>query len=145
MRFNGSTAPINFLDVAQAFYKIWLESLIYKLNKMLSKQHVEIQTSHISNSIFRVKQDVQYFERKELKAGVHQGNVMGLIRYLLYTRDFPALEDTVVATSGNETAFLARDQDQESRIVKLHGASNSVVNWTRQKRKLNSLKLNQSK
>ena len=40
-----------FLDVAQAFDKVWHKGLIYKLNKNFSTQYVEILTSYITNRL----------------------------------------------------------------------------------------------
>ena len=73
-----------FLDVAQAFDKVWHEGLIYKLNKILPKQYVELLQSYISNRIFRIKQEDEYSDIKEIRAGVPQGSVLGPILYLLY-------------------------------------------------------------
>lgn len=130
-----------FLDVAQAFYKVWHEGLIYKLNKLLPKQYADILTSYISNRLFRIKQEDEYSDLKEIKAGVPQGSVLGPILYLLYISDLPVLEEAIIATFADDSALLAVDQDQEGSARKLQTASNKIVDWTRRWRvKLNGLK-----
>ena len=130
-----------FLDVAQAFDKVWHKGLIYKLNRMFSTQYVEILTSYISNRLFRIKQEDAYSDLKEIRAGVPQGSVLGPILYLLYTSDLPVLEDTAVATFADDTALLTVDQNQENTIQKLQTSSNEIVKWTKKWRiKLNELK-----
>lgn len=130
-----------FLDVAQAFDKVWHEGLINKLNKMLPKQYVEILTSYISDRLFRIKQEDEYSDLKEIRAGVPQGSVLGPILYLLYTSDMPLLEGTTVATFADDTALLAVGKEQEISTRRLQVASNTILDWTNQwKIKLNELK-----
>jgi len=45
-----------FLDVAQAFDKVWHEGLNYKLRTILPKQYAEILASYLAEIFFRVKQ-----------------------------------------------------------------------------------------
>ena len=87
-----------FLDVAKAFDKVWHEGLLYKLNKMLPKQYVEIFTSYITNRMFRIKQEEAYSGLKDIQAGVPRGSVLGPILYVLYTRDIPELEHELEGT-----------------------------------------------
>lgn len=108
---------------------------------MLPKQYVEILTSYISDRFFRIKQEDEYSNLKEIRAGVPQGSVLGPILYLLYTSDLPTPVDTIVATFADDTALLVAEKDQETSLRKLQMACNSVVNWTKQWRiKLNELK-----
>lgn len=130
-----------FLDVAQAFDKVWHEGLLNKLNKMFPKHYVEILKSYISDRLFRVKQEDEYSDLKEIRAGLPQGSVLGPILSLLYTNDLPTLKGTTIATFADDTAILAVGQDQRSSTRKLQKASNAVVDWTKQwKIKLNELK-----
>ena len=64
-----------FLDVAQAFDKVWRKGLIYKLKQYLPKQYFQILKSYISERCFRVKQEETYSELKAITAGVPQGSV----------------------------------------------------------------------
>lgn len=73
-----------FLDVAQAFHKVWHEGLNYKLTKLLPKQ--------FSQLLFRIKQEDTYSELKEITAGIPQGNVIGPVLLLIYTSNIPELE-----------------------------------------------------
>lgn len=57
--------------------------------------------------IFRIKQEDEYYELKEVRAGGPQGNILGPILYLLHTRDFPQtknnsrhIHDIVMITAG---------------------------------------------
>ena len=116
------------MDVAQAFDKVWHKGLIYELSKMFSTQYVEILTSYISNRLFRIKQEDEYSDLKEIRAGVSQGSVVGPTLYLLYTSDLPVLEDTAVATFADDTALYTVNHDQGNTIQKLQTSSNKIVN-----------------
>ena len=57
-----------FLDVTQAFDKVWHKGLNCKLRTVLPKQNAEILESYITESFFRIKQGDAYSELKEIKA-----------------------------------------------------------------------------
>lgn len=130
-----------FLDVAQAFDKVWHKGLILKLNKILPKQYVEVVTSYISGRCFRIKQENQYSDLMEIKAGVPQGSVLGPVLYLLYTSDIPKTKSATVAMFADDTALLAVGKEQRLSTKLLQTASNEIVKWTKQWR----IKLNETK
>lgn len=120
-----------FLDVSQAFDKVWHEGLRYKLRTILPDKLYRILESYLENRLFRVKHGTEYSEFKEIYAGVPQGSVLGPILFLLYTRDIPQDEGTIVATFADDTAILAMDESVESSTRKLQRALNKVYNWTK--------------
>lgn len=130
-----------FLDVSQAFDRVWHEGLIQKLHKLLPKQYVEILKSYISNRLFRIKQEEEYSQLKEIRAGVPQGSVLGPVLYLLFTCDLPKTEDTTIATFADDTAILAVGNNIEEATAHLQVACNQMNDWTKKWRlKLNELK-----
>lgn len=130
-----------FLDVAQAFDKVWHEGLIVKLNRLLPKSYVDILASYLSNRVFRVKQDNEYSSLRDIKAGVPQGSILGPILYLLYTSDIPVTEGVSMATFADDTALLAVAEDIETSTSKLQRAVNNVSTWCNKWRiKLNEVK-----
>jgi len=102
-----------FLDVAQAFDKVWHEGLNYKLRTILPKQYAEILESYLAERFFRIKQGDAYSELKEIQAGVPQVSVLGPVLYLLYASDLPVLESSTVATFADNTAILAIGSSNE--------------------------------
>jgi hypothetical protein len=108
-----------FLDVAQAFDKVWHEGLNYKLRTIVPKQYAKILESCLTERFFRVKQGDAYSELKEIKAAVPQGSVLGPILYLLYTSDLPELGNSTVATFADNTAILAVGTSNEESTGKL--------------------------
>ena len=130
-----------FLDVAQAFDKVWHQGLIYKLNKHLPKSYVELLSSYLSERLCRVKQENEYSELKEIQAGIPQGSVLGPVLYLLYTCDIPQSENVTVATFADDTAILALDIDPQKATEKLQNASDKIGEWSRRwKIKINAMK-----
>ena len=61
-----------FLDVAQAFDKVWHEGLNYKLRAILPKQYAGILESYLAERFFRIKQGDAYSELKKIKAECHK-------------------------------------------------------------------------
>lgn len=130
-----------FLDISQAFDKVWHEGLLFKLQRDLPVQFYRILKSYLSDRLFRVKQGSEYSKIKPVSAGVPQGSVLGPIIYLLYTRDIPVNEDTTMATFADDTAVLAVGDTVEEASIKLQRSINNISTWMKKWR----LKLNESK
>jgi hypothetical protein len=82
-----------FLDVQQAFDKVWHEGLSYKLKSKLPNQLHLVQ----------VKIDDNLSDYHLVKAGVPQRRDIGPSLYLIYTADAPTRDDTVIATFADDT------------------------------------------
>ena len=130
-----------FLDVAQAFDRVWHEGLTRKLKSLLPIQYVNFIESYITQRYFRIKQEDAYSSLKKIEAGVPQGSVLGPILYLLYTCDLPTQEDSLVATFADDTAILAVGDDNIESTTKLQKAITDIHRWTKKWR----IKLNESK
>lgn len=130
-----------FLDVAQAFDRVWHAGLEYKLKRDLPRQYYEILKSYLTGRQFRVKNEGEYSELKNISAGVPQGSVLGPILYLLYTRDIPLSEETIMGTFADDTAILAVGDNIVEATHKLQRTINTVNNWMKKWR----IKLNETK
>lgn len=130
-----------FLDVAQAFDKVWHEGLIHKIKSMFSKQMSKILESYLTDRYFRIKQEDAYSELKAIGAGVPQGSVLGPVLYLLYTNDIPVPENDTIATYADDTAIMAIGENHDESVAKVQRAVTQIENWTKKWR----IKLNESK
>jgi len=61
-----------FLDVAQAFDKVWREGLNHKLKLLLPVQYSRILESHISERYFWIKQEDTYSDLRKIQAVCHR-------------------------------------------------------------------------
>jgi hypothetical protein len=95
-----------FLDFAQAFDKVCHQAPMSKLNKILPKQYVHLLESYVTERIYRVKQEDEYSQFKDIKAGVPQSSVLRPVLFLLYTHYIPKGNITM-ATFADDTAILA--------------------------------------
>lgn len=50
---------------------------------MLPKQYAELLRSYVSDRTFTIKQEEEYSELKQIKAGLPQGSVLSPILYLI--------------------------------------------------------------
>lgn len=130
-----------FLDVSQAFDRVWHEGLNFKLRQVLPKELYTILEKYLENRLFRVRHGNEYSDFKEIVAGVPQGSVLGPILYLLFTRDIPQTEGTIVATFADDTAILAVGKTINEATIKLQNALDNINEWTQTWRiALNELK-----
>ena len=116
-----------FLDVAQAFDKVWHEGLFHKTEQHLPAEYNKMLESYLSDRYFRVKQEHEYSELKQIKAGMPQRSVLGLVLYLLYTIDLHQL--------GEATEKLQRAVDKVNKwtrkwLIKLNKAKSVHVDFT---------------
>ena len=130
-----------FLDVAQAFDKVWHEGLLYKLSKMLPKAYCDMFTSYLSDRTFRVRSNESYSGFQKIRAGLPQGSICSPTLYLLYTADIPKSKDTLIATFADDTAILTTGINTRYSTLKLQDSLNKITSWCKQWR----LRLNESK
>lgn len=130
-----------FLDVAQAFDKVWHEGLVYKLKMQLPIQYTSLLTSYINNRFFRIKQEQDFSDLRKIEAGVPQGSILGPTLYLLYTVDIPEPNEGKVATFADDTCILAVGNNEIESSSKLQKAVDQILKWTNSWR----IQLNESK
>lgn len=135
------TCAAVFLDVSQAFDKVWHDGLNYKLRNMLPTAFSDLLQSYLSDRTFRVRQGDSFSSLRKISAGVPQGSVLASTLYTLYTADIPQNKDVMQATFADDTAILAKGINTRYATMKLQSAINSTCNWTKQWR----IKLNQAK
>lgn len=99
-----------FLDISQAFDRVWLQGLMYKIKLLLPQNCHELLKTYLLNRVFTVKQKNFTTEEFEIKAGVPQGSVLGPTLYLLYTADIPTDQRLTMSTFADDTAILKRSK-----------------------------------
>lgn len=130
-----------FIDVAQAFDKVWHCGLNYKLYRDLPNQFSKILQSYIANRYFRVKCEDEYSKIRKITAGVPQGSVLGPTLYILFTRDIPTPPEAKIATFADDTVILVTGSTIQETTTKLQLATDDILNWTKMWR----IKLNETK
>lgn len=130
-----------FLDISQAFDKVWHEGLQYKLKQNLPYNFVTVIKSYLTERYFLVKYQDEYSNLLPIKSGVPQGSVLGPILYLLYTADLPTTSRTEVATYADDTAVLAVHANSTTASQYLQENLNKIQTWlVKWKIKANELK-----
>ena len=100
-----------FLDVSQAFDKVWHTGLLYKLKTMLPSPYYQILKSYLHSRFFQVKFNTSFSTCHEVLSGVPQGSVLGPLLYLFFTADLPTTDRTTIATFADDTGLIATHSD----------------------------------
>ena len=133
--------PAVFLDVSQAFDKVWHRGLIYKMSKLLPQNVCQLLESYLFERKFRVSQVDAFSNIHPIQAGVPQGSVLGPLLYIIYTADIPVTQNTFIGTFADDTVIMSTGDSQQHAIKNLQLALDKINNWTLDwKIKLNELK-----
>ena len=130
-----------FLDISQAFDKVWHVGLLYKLKKNLPYQFFQVLKSYLDNRHFQIKIKHSTSNIYSIGSGVPQGSVLGPVLYLLFTADLPTSNNTTTATFADDTAILASHQDPVQASVQLQQVLQDIQSWSSKWR----IKTNESK
>ncbi|CAH2103967.1 unnamed protein product [Euphydryas editha] len=118
-----------FLDVQQAFDKVWHRGLLFKIKSLLPHTFFELVKSYLSDRIFQVKEEEHTSQFYPIKAGVPQGSVLGPVLYTVYTSDLPHIKDVTVATYADDTAILARSRCPQEASAILQRSLDQIDKW----------------
>lgn len=118
-----------FLDISQAFDKVWHTGLLYKLKKNIPYQYYLIIKSYLTDRFSLVKQQDSRSELFKIESGVPQGSVLGPVLYLLFTADLPTTRLTTVATYADDTAIIASHINPQRASFNLQANLNETEKW----------------
>ena len=118
-----------FLDIAQAFDKVWHKGLLFKLKKQLPTNCYLFLQSYLNNRMFRVRQGQAVTTLNPITAGVPQGSVLGPILYLLFTSDLPVTHGVLIGTFADDTALMSTAYHPKIAASKLQRSLNNVSQW----------------
>jgi hypothetical protein len=118
-----------FLDISQAFDKVWHPGLLYKLRQSLPHNYFLLLQSYLHQRHFFVRLASAQPTLYPIHAGVPQGSVLGPLLYLLYTADLPTSPTTTIATFADDTAILATDSDPTAASRKLQSHLLALQLW----------------
>ena len=94
-----------FLDISQAFDKIWHEGLLYKI-KLHLPSYFKLFKCFLRERQFRTTVDGEISDTFPVRSGVPQGSVLGPVLYLVYTSGLPTTENTLTGTFADDTAVM---------------------------------------
>jgi hypothetical protein len=100
-----------FLDVSQAFDKVWHPGLLYKLKKILPPSYYLLLKSYLNERSFAVSSGSEISNISPILAGVPQGAVLSPTLYNLYTADQPTHHDTSVAEYADDKVIYSTHTD----------------------------------
>jgi hypothetical protein len=118
-----------FLDISQAFEKVWHTGLLYKLRQSLPLNYFLNLNFYLSNRHFVVKVNTELTAFTPVNAGVPQGSVLCPFLYLLYTADFLTSPDFMTATFADDTEVVATDCDPATASQKLQASRLAIQSW----------------
>lgn len=132
-----------FLDIKQAFDRVWYTGLLYKIKKLLPHPYYLLIKSYLTDRYFQVSQGNTNSKYYQIEAGVPQGSVLGPTLYQIYTSDLPCEddEDVTIATYADDTAILASNEEPEEASRLLQKTLDKVQTWANKWR----IKVNESK
>lgn len=130
-----------FLDISQAFDKVWHDGLLFKIKKHLPHCLFRILKSYLDKRCYQVKYSDDLSEVHEIKSGVPQGSILGPVLYQIFAADIPTTDYTTTATYADDTALLSAHSNPETASSQLQNHLTEVETWLKRWR----IKANESK
>uniref|UniRef100_A0A034VFD2 Putative RNA-directed DNA polymerase from transposon X-element n=1 Tax=Bactrocera dorsalis TaxID=27457 RepID=A0A034VFD2_BACDO len=125
----GEYCSAIFLDVAQAFDRVWLDGLMYKIKTLFPQNTHELFKSYLYDRNFVVRCNTTTSEAQTIEAGVPQGSVLGPMLYVLYTSDIPVSDRLTMSTFADDTAIISRSKCPIHANALLGNHIVAVANW----------------
>jgi hypothetical protein len=118
-----------FLDVSQAFDKVWHPGLLIKIKRLLPFQYFNLLKSYLSERQFETKFNGETSSRFHIHSGVPQGSILGPLLYVLFTSDLPTSRGTTLGTFEDDSAILATHKHPTIASLNLQEHISSIEKW----------------
>ncbi|PNF34268.1 hypothetical protein B7P43_G16865 [Cryptotermes secundus] len=124
-----SYCTAGFLDVSQAFDRVWHRGLLYKIKQSLPPPYFNLLKSYLSDRKFQIRVGNEKSEPQPIKAGVPQSSVLGPTLYTLFTSDLPTSSNITLGTFADDIAILSINKDPERAATDLQRHLSTLQNW----------------
>ena len=118
-----------FLDVAQAFDRVWHGGMVIKIRRFLPLNVHAVLESYLEHRSFRVKHNSFTTNDFPINAGVPQGSVLGPLLYLLFTADIPTSDNVTTSTFADDTAIMCRHKNIDIAGTQLQTHLTRIEKW----------------
>lgn len=118
-----------FLDVKQAFDRVWHPGLAYKLKMILPAPYYLVLKSFLEQRSFYVRVNEETSDINFVGAGIPQGSVLGPVLYTIYTSDLPVSDEVTTATYADDTALLVSNESPVNASNILQNHLDCVAKW----------------
>lgn len=131
-----------FLDLAQAFDRVWHTGLLFKLiNLHFPASYIKLLSSYLFYRSFTVGYKSAESSRRPILAGVPQGSLIGPVLFNLYINDMPSTPNTELAVYADDTAVMAQSARPAQLCLYLQRALTALEQWySRWRMKVNASK-----
>lgn len=130
---NSEYCSAVYLDIKEAFDRVWHKGLFYKLNSILPPALYRIIRHYLTMRTFMVEStDGLASDTKIISAGVPQGSVLGPILYTVYASDIPSPEypnASLIATYADDTVIMSSHFMHSDAIKRVEKYLKSYLDW----------------
>lgn len=111
-----------YIDISEAFDRVWHVGLLLKLSKLLPLRLFKILESYLNGRSFLIKgPNGTKSSVRQILAGVPQGSVLGPILYTIYSSDMPLPaqrygHEHMLSTFADDTVILASSHSLQQAI-----------------------------
>jgi len=120
-----------FLDVAQAFDRVWFDGLLFKLKRFLPVPYFLLAKSYLSDRTFIISQNSSHSNHFNILAGVSQGSDIAPFLYNIFTHDISKTSFTELSFFTDDTAIVASNEDSNTVSNMLQNHLNIIDLWTK--------------
>ncbi|XP_015374037.1 PREDICTED: peroxidase-like [Diuraphis noxia] len=120
-----------FLDIAQAFDKVWHDGLLYKLKLFMPAPYYLIIKSYLQNRSFVVRQGNDISSTHSIYAEVPHGSDLSPDLYNIFTADIPQSCNTFLATYADGTAILSSSSNPILASAAIQDHANKIDEWAK--------------
>jgi hypothetical protein len=118
-----------FLDLSQAFNKVWHPGLQFKIKRILPSSYFNLLKSHLNELQFETKINGETSSRFHSHSGIPQERILGPLLYVLHTSDLPTSRETTLSTFADDTALFATHEDSTIASLNLQEYLNIIEKW----------------
>lgn len=120
-----------FLDIAQAFDKVWHDGLIYKMISLKFPPYlIKIIRHYLTDRTFQAQIGSTMSGVRNIEAGVPQGSILGPFLFCIYINDMPKnIPGITYALYADDTALLCSSWNARHAFSRLQLALDELENW----------------
>jgi len=119
-----------FLDVAQAFDRVWSDGVLYKL-RFLPVLLFLILKSFLYSHTFAGRYLDEISHIHHIMAGIPQGSILAPTLYNIFTSYIPHSNDTFIATFADDIAVISSHSDLDQSSKRLQDHLIQLQSWFR--------------